>query len=42
MLRKIDPELPVELGWFGDKSPLVPTAPGVAEPRNRRAEILIL
>jgi outer membrane protein OmpA-like peptidoglycan-associated protein len=42
MLRKIDPELPVELDWFGDRSPLVPTAPGVAEPRNRRAEILIL
>ena len=42
MLRKIDPALPVELDWFGDKSPLVPTAPGVPEPRNRRAEILIL
>lgn len=42
MLRKIDPELPVQLDWFGDRSPLVPTAPGVAEPRNRRAEILIL
>lgn len=42
MLRKIDPALPVQLDWFGDKSPLVPTAPGVAEPRNRRAEILIL
>lgn len=42
MLRQIDPGLQVELDWFGDKSPLVPTAPGVAEPRNRRAEILIL
>jgi outer membrane protein OmpA-like peptidoglycan-associated protein len=42
MLRKIDPQLPMQLDWFGDKSPLVPTAPGVPEPRNRRAEILIL
>lgn len=42
MLRKIDPGLPVQMDWFGDKSPLVPTAPGVPEPRNRRAEILIL
>lgn len=42
MLRKIDPALPVQMDWFGDKSPLVPTAPGVPEPRNRRAEILIL
>ena len=42
MLRRIDPELPVQLDWFGDRSPLVPTAPGVPEPRNRRAEILIL
>ncbi|MBS7457361.1 OmpA family protein [Coralloluteibacterium stylophorae] len=42
VLRKIDPDLPVRMDWFGDKSPLVPTAPGVPEPRNRRAEILIL
>lgn len=42
MLRKIEPGLPVQMDWFGDRSPLVPTAPGVAEPRNRRAEILIL
>ena len=42
MLRRIDPELRVQMDWFGDKSPLVPTAPGVPEPRNRRAEILIL
>ena len=42
MLRKIDPDLPMQLDWFGDRSPLVPTAPGVPEPRNRRAEILIL
>lgn len=42
LLRGIDPELPVELHWFGDTSPLVPTPRGVPEPRNRRAEILIL
>lgn len=42
LLRRIDPELPMELDWFGDRSPLVPTPPGKAEPRNRRAEILIL
>jgi len=42
MLRKIDPALPMQLDWFGDKSPLVPTPPGKPEPRNRRAEIQIL
>lgn len=42
LLRKIDPGLQVELHWFGDTSPLVPTRRGVPEPRNRRAEILIL
>src|SRR5690554_2275975 len=42
MLRKIDPALPMEVDWFGDRSPLVPTPRGVPEPRNRRAEILVL
>lgn len=42
LLRRIDPDLPMQLDWFGDKSPLVPTPPGTPEPRNRRAEILIL
>lgn len=42
MLKKIDPDLPVEVQYFGDKAPLVPTRPGVPEPRNRRAEIVIL
>lgn len=42
MLRRIDPDLPMQLDWFGDKSPLVPTPDGKPEPRNRRAEILIL
>lgn len=42
LLKQIDPALPVEVQYFGDKAPLVPTAPGVREPRNRRAEIVIL
>ena len=42
MLRKIDPDLPVQVQYFGDKVPLVRTRPGVPEPRNRRAEIVIL
>ena len=42
MLKKIDPDLPVQVQYFGDKAPLVPTRPGVPEPRNRRAEIFVL
>ncbi|RXR02034.1 OmpA family protein [Pseudoxanthomonas composti] len=42
LLRQIDPALPVEVQYFGDKAPLVPTRPGVPEPRNRRAEIVVL
>ncbi|MEO5732901.1 MAG: OmpA family protein [Rubrivivax sp.] len=43
LLRSHDAELePTTVQFFGDKSPLVPTAPGAAEPRNRRAEIQIL
>lgn len=43
LLRSHDLELaPTTVQFFGDKSPLVPTAPGIAEPRNRRAEIQIL
>lgn len=42
-LRKRDPSLgDIEIQFFGDKEPLVPTPPDVPEPRNRRAEILIL
>lgn len=41
-LKQLDPKLPVEVLYFGDKSPLVPSPPGVPEPRNRRAEIVIL
>jgi outer membrane protein OmpA-like peptidoglycan-associated protein len=42
LLRKIDPDMPIDVQYFGDKAPLVPTPRGVPEPRNRRAEIVIL
>lgn len=42
LLRQIDPKLPVEVKYFGDRYPLVPARRGVPEPRNRRAEIVIL
>ncbi|MEP7184318.1 MAG: OmpA family protein [Rhodanobacter sp.] len=42
VLKQIEPELPVDVRYFGDKAPLVATPPGVPEPRNRRAEIVIL
>lgn len=42
LLKQIDPNLPVEVKYFGEKYPLVPAPHGVPEPRNRRAEIVIL
>jgi outer membrane protein OmpA-like peptidoglycan-associated protein len=42
LLRQIDPKLPMDVQYFGDKAPLVLTSPGVREPRNRRAEIVVL
>ena len=43
LLKQSDPTLDsIEVQFFGDTAPLVPTAPGVREPRNRRAEVLIL
>jgi outer membrane protein OmpA-like peptidoglycan-associated protein len=43
ILRKHDPTLGrIEVQFFGDKEPLVPSSPHVPEPRNRRAEIMIL
>lgn len=42
LLRRIDPDLRIDVQYFGDKVPLVPSRPGKAEPRNRRAEIQIL
>lgn len=42
-LRKSDPTLDrIAVQSFGDAEPLVPTPPGVAEPRNRRAEVMVL
>ena len=43
LLMKSDPALDrIEVQFFGDTAPLVPTAAGVREPRNRRAEVMIL
>jgi peptidoglycan-associated lipoprotein len=43
LLRKSDPTLDhIEVQYFGDRAPLVHTEGHVPEPRNRRAEILIL
>lgn len=42
LLKQIAPNLPVEVKYFGEKYPLVPSPQGVPEPRNRRAEIVIL
>ncbi|NYE31096.1 outer membrane protein OmpA-like peptidoglycan-associated protein [Rhodanobacter sp. K2T2] len=42
LLKQIDPKLPMDVRYFGDKAPLVPTGPGAREPRNRRAEIVVL
>ena len=43
LLRKSDPEFArVEVQYFGDRSPLVPNEGHNPEPRNRRAEVVIL
>ncbi len=42
LLQRLDPKLPINVEFFGDKVPLVPSRPGKSEPRNRRVEILIL
>lgn len=42
LLKQIDRNLRVDVRYFGDKFPLVPSPHGVPEPRNRRAEIVIL
>ncbi|MDR6232997.1 peptidoglycan-associated lipoprotein [Pseudomonas psychrotolerans] len=42
LLQRLDPHLVVNVDFFGDKVPLVPSRPGKSEPRNRRVEILIL
>jgi outer membrane protein OmpA-like peptidoglycan-associated protein len=43
LLRKSDPTLEnLQVQYFGDREPLVPTEGRVPEPRNRRAEVVIL
>ncbi len=42
LLRNLQPGLPMEVEYFGDKAPLVPARKGQPEPRNRRAEVVIL
>jgi outer membrane protein OmpA-like peptidoglycan-associated protein len=35
------PQNEIDVKWYGDTHPLVPTAPGVREPQNRRVEIVL-
>jgi outer membrane protein OmpA-like peptidoglycan-associated protein len=42
LLKQMDPKLQMDVRYFGDKAPLVRSPPGVPEPQNRRAEIVIL
>ena len=43
LLRKTDPSLDrIDVQYFGDRVPLVPGEPKAPEPRNRRAEIMVL
>ena len=43
LLRKTDPSLDrIDVQYFGDKAPLIPTDSRTPEPRNRRAEIMVL
>jgi peptidoglycan-associated lipoprotein len=43
LLRKSDPDFAqIEVQYFGDRSPLVPNVGQRPEPRNRRAEVVIL
>lgn len=42
LLKRSVQDLPVDVQYFGDTHPLVPSRRGVREPRNRRAEIFVL
>lgn len=43
VLRRLDPTLDhIEVKFFGDKEPLVHVEGRTAEPRNRRAEVMVL
>jgi outer membrane protein OmpA-like peptidoglycan-associated protein len=41
LVRKGVPRTAIEIEAFGDTKPLVPTAPGVREPQNRRVAIIL-
>jgi peptidoglycan-associated lipoprotein len=36
----VDPHI-IDYSWYGEKNPVVPTPDGVAEPRNRRVEVIV-
>ena len=43
LLRRSDPAFAqIEVEYFGDRSPLVPNQGRKPEPKNRRAEVVIL
>ncbi len=43
LLRKSDPTLDhIDVQYFGDKAPLIPSDSRVPEPKNRRAEVMVL
>jgi outer membrane protein OmpA-like peptidoglycan-associated protein len=41
LVRDGVPQAEIEIKGFGESHPLVPTAPGVREPQNRRVEIIL-
>lgn len=41
LIDRTVPREVIEIGWFGEERPLVETADGVREERNRRVEILV-
>jgi outer membrane protein OmpA-like peptidoglycan-associated protein len=41
LVRDGVPRAEIDIHAYGDTRPLVPTAPGVREPQNRRVEIIL-
>jgi len=41
LVRRGVPRTVIDIEAFGDTRPLVPTAPGVREPQNRRVAIVL-
>jgi len=41
LVRDGVPQNVIEIHGYGEANPLVPTAPGVREPQNRRVEIIL-